>query len=200
MGGELVRILDKRYSIININIFYYMYFNMGFSGALACKQSTIERKTVLKTTNGDTLSKTPEKAKQIAEPVRKALTLMLRQKLKKSAERVRVAKTTGMSTATLDALIYSERGSFDVLVAAVLATYRLDHRKFSQFFEVLKVFLAKNYRVTKGEREFYAAAELLSEQELHDWGKSISVLAKINHVMKERPISKKRNSSTAKSN
>ncbi|MDQ3232372.1 MAG: hypothetical protein M3Q07_11170 [Pseudobdellovibrionaceae bacterium] len=74
-------------------------------------------------------NKAPKKkrdAKEIAEPVRSLLVELLKEQLKTTETKNRVAKVLGKSPSTLNSLLYQGKGGFDLIVSALIVAMQID--------------------------------------------------------------------------
>ena len=128
-------------------------------------------------------------AETIAEPVAKALQILLRQRVTSAPnvgkEIERIAEKLKKAPKTIQSLIYENRGGFALRVAAVIVAYNLEQSQVSSFFEDLSTHLKKISPVKKSDKKWFGLDEIMPEKEKVDWATAIEVLKKLDYRLEQ---------------
>ena len=129
-------------------------------------------------------------ARSIAEPVRKAIQSLLRQRVSASenvgAEFKRIAKALRKQPKTIQSLIYEGKGGFDLMIAALIVSYDLDKNYIDEFFEDLKIYLRKISPPSLADKNWQTLDSLLSDREKLHWTEVMKAVSKIELTLQSK--------------
>lgn len=138
----------------------------------------------------DTGTRNPEVAQQIAEPVRKAIQLLLKQRVSASdnvgAEFERIAAALKKKPKTVQSLIYEGKGGFDLMIAALIVSYNIDIDHIDEFFKDLKVHLRKISPSSPADKNWQDLDGVLSDREKLHWTEVMKAVNKIELTLQSK--------------
>jgi hypothetical protein len=83
-------------------------------------------------------TQTPEISKAYSKEVKSEVIKLLKARLKSQESREALAETLGKSNSTISDLLFREKGSFDLIVAALMVVYRVDPASISKIIASLE--------------------------------------------------------------
>ena len=124
-------------------------------------------------------------AYKTAEPVRKFLQEILKDRIKTKSERETIAKKLGKSVGAVNSLLYEGKGGFDLMIAAFLTIHNLKEASLKSFFLDFKEFLQSRTGHPHSPSREFNALEISDEEKMH-WISVIRVLSDLNYSLKQR--------------
>ena len=138
----------------------------------------------------ETDSRDPEVAQRIAEPVRRAIQSLLKQRVSASenvgAEFKRIAEVLRKKPKTIQSLIYEGKGGFDLMIAALIVSYDLDKNYIDEFFKDLKIYLKKISPSSLADKNWQALDSILSDREKLHWTEVMKAVSKIELTLQSK--------------
>jgi len=126
-----------------------------------------------------------------AEPIRKLLQELLKDRVRTEADKEGLAAYLGKSKATVNKMLYEGSIGLDVWVNALIHTYSLDVEALRQFIKGLPAVLEKQLPATDADRLWGEVTSILSQKEKIYYGNLLKCSVEANRTLEGKKPSKK---------